>query len=198
MASLERLYNLPALEMTQSLVQDPHRRSKSNSDGKNFQAYPALARVASGLFGVFVIGASRRICCAGDVDYEFTIMSVSKPFLFALICGTIGLKEARAKLGANATGLSFNSLARIAANPLLPKEIQAQVDLGDITCGINDQLRSVMEKTTATSQQVQEALRVNTEAQLRALKIGLLFMAGLQLLAVIRPTSLRTTFQERS
>jgi hypothetical protein len=39
---------------------------------------------------------------------------------------------------------------------------------------------------------------VNTEARLRALKIGLLFMAGLPLLAVTRPTSSRTTFRERS
>ena len=202
MASLRRHYIstdlLPAPGMVQSLVQDTHRRSKSNSDSKNSQAYPALARVPSDLFGVCVVGTSGRTYGAGDMDYEFSIISVSKPFLFALICETIGLEEARAKLGANATGLPFNSLAKIAANPLLPKEIQAQVDLGDITCGSNDQLRSVMEKTTATSQQVQEALRVNTEAQLRALKIGLLFMAGLQLLAVIRPTSLRTTFQERS
>ena len=41
------------------------------------------------------------------------IMSVSKPFLFALVCETIGPEEARAKLGANATGLPFNSLAAI-------------------------------------------------------------------------------------
>src|ERR1700680_1437168 len=46
--------------------------------------------------------------------------------------------------GANATGLPFNSLAKIAANPLLPKEIQAQVDLGNITCVSNDQLRNVI------------------------------------------------------
>jgi len=43
----------------------------------------------------------------------------------------------------------------------------------------------VLENTTATPQQVQEAVRVNTEARLRALKIGLLIMAGLSLLAVI-------------
>jgi hypothetical protein len=151
MVSLERHYistgHLPAPEMVQSLVQDTHRRSKSNSDGKNSQAYPALARVPSELFGVCVVGTSGRIYGAGDVDYEFSIMSVSKPFLFALICETIGREEARAKLGANATGLPFNSLAKIAANPLLPKEIQAQVDLGNITCVSNEQLRSVMEKT---------------------------------------------------
>jgi glutaminase len=200
MASLERHYistgHLLAPEMMQSLVQDTHRRSKSNSDGKNSQAYPA--RVPSELFGVCVVGTSGRIYGAGDVDYEFSIMSVSKPFLFALICETIGPEEARAKLGANATGLPFNSLAKIAANPLLPKEIQAQVDLGNITCVSNDQLRSVIEKTTATPRQVQEALRAYTEARLRALKIiGLLFMAGLPLLAVIRPTSSRTSVRER-
>src|ERR1700688_2549239 len=202
MASLERHYistgHLPAPEMVQSLVQDTHRRSKSNSDGKNSQAYPALARVPSELFGICVVGTSGRIYVAGDVDYEFSIMSVSKPFLFALICETIGREEARAKLGANATGLPFNSLAKIAANPLLPKEIQAQVDLGNITCVSNDQLRSVIEKTTATPQQVQEALRAYTEARLRALKIiGLLFMAGLPLLAGMPPTSSRTSVRER-
>jgi hypothetical protein len=76
-------------------------------------------------------------------------------------------------------------LGNIAANPLLSKEIQTQVDLDNITFVSNDRLQSVMEKTTATPQQVQEAVRVNTEARLRALKIGLLIMAGLALLAVI-------------
>ncbi|SDN78111.1 glutaminase [Afipia sp. GAS231] len=144
MASLERHYisadHLLAPEMVQSLVQDTHRRSKSNNDGKNCRAYPAIARVPSGLLGVCVVETSGRICGAGDVDYEFSITSVSKPFLFALICETIGSKEARAKLSADATGLSFNSLAKIAANPLLPKEVRAQDDLGNITCGRNDQL----------------------------------------------------------
>jgi hypothetical protein len=81
--------------------------------------------------------------------------------------------------------LSTIVLAKIAENPLLPKEIQAQVDLDNITFVSNDRLQSVMENTTATPQQVQEAVRVNTEARLRALKIGLLIMAGLALLAVI-------------
>jgi len=40
-------------------------------------------------------------------------MSVSKPFVFALVCETIGPEQARDKLGANATGLAFNSLAAI-------------------------------------------------------------------------------------
>jgi predicted MFS family arabinose efflux permease len=81
--------------------------------------------------------------------------------------------------------LSTIVLSNIAANPVLPKEIQSQVDLDNITFVSNDRLRSAMENTTATPQQVQEAVRVNTESRLRALKIGLLLLAGLALLAVI-------------
>jgi predicted MFS family arabinose efflux permease len=81
--------------------------------------------------------------------------------------------------------LSAIVLGNIAANPLLPKEVRAQVDLDSITFVSNERLRSVMENTSAAPQQVEEAVRVNTEARLRALKIGLLLMAGLALLAVI-------------
>lgn len=81
--------------------------------------------------------------------------------------------------------LSTIALSRIAANPALPTELRNQVNLDNITFVSNERLRSVMENTTATPQQVQEAVRVNTEARLRALKIGLLIMAGLALLAVI-------------
>ncbi|MGE9007294.1 glutaminase A [Leptospira interrogans] len=116
-AQAERPYistgHLPEPEMVQELVSEAHRRFKSNTDGQNSQVYPALARIPSNLFGVCVVGTRGRVYAAGDTDYEFSIMSVSKPFVFALVCETIGPEEARAKLGANATGLAFNSLAAI-------------------------------------------------------------------------------------
>lgn len=105
--------HLPDAETVQSLVNEAQRRFQSNRDGANSQVYPALARVPSELFGVCVVGTTGLVYGAGEVDYEFSIMSVSKPFLFALVCETIGPEQARAKLGANATGLPFNSLAAI-------------------------------------------------------------------------------------
>jgi len=81
--------------------------------------------------------------------------------------------------------LSAAVLRGIAENPLLPTEIQSQVDLDNINFISNDRLQSVMERTTATPQQIAEAVRVNTEARLRALKIGLLIMAGLALITII-------------
>jgi glutaminase len=105
--------HLPVHEMVQKLVSDAHERFKSDTGGENSQVYPALARVPRDLFGICVVGTSGRVYGAGDIDHPFSIMSVSKPFVFALVCEAIGPEEARAKIGANATGLPFNSLAAI-------------------------------------------------------------------------------------
>lgn len=81
--------------------------------------------------------------------------------------------------------LSSTVLRSLAENPILPPAILSQVDLDSITFVSNDRLRTVMESTTATPPEVAEAVRINTEARLRALKIGLLIMAGLALLSII-------------
>ena len=81
--------------------------------------------------------------------------------------------------------LSAAVMRNIAENPLLPLAVQSQVDLDNITFVSNDRLKSVLEGTSATPAQIEEAVRVNTEARLRALKIGLLVLAGLALLSII-------------
>jgi len=109
--------HLPSPEQIQALVAEAHARFKSDTDGKNSQVYPALADVPSDLFGVCVVGTSGNVYAVGDTDHEFSIMSVSKPFVFALICEVIGAEQAREKLGANATGYAFNSVAGIERSP---------------------------------------------------------------------------------
>jgi MFS family permease len=81
--------------------------------------------------------------------------------------------------------LSAGILRAIAENPKLPPEIQSQVNLDGINFVSNDRLLTVMAGTTATTEQVEEAVRINTEERLRALKIGLLLMAGLALVTII-------------
>ena len=105
--------HLPSPDLVTALVAEAHARYKSNSEGENSQVYPALAAVPSGLFGVCVVGTSGKVYAAGDTDYAFSIMSVSKPFVFAMVCQSIGAAQAREKLGANSTGLPFNSLAAV-------------------------------------------------------------------------------------
>ena len=59
------------------------------------------------------LGPPATTYTAGDAEYEFSIQSVSKPFVFALVCQAIGEDEARTKLGVNSTGLPFNSVIAI-------------------------------------------------------------------------------------
>src|SRR5690606_14360925 len=54
---------------------------------------------------------------AGDAGHEFAIMSVSKPFVFALVCDAMGVQAVRERVGVNATGLPFDSLAAIERSP---------------------------------------------------------------------------------
>jgi glutaminase len=108
---------LPERDLVESLVREAHDRYRGNRDGAVSQAYPALASVPADLFGVCVVGASGATFAVGDADYEFTIMSVSKPFVFALVCELIGPDDARDRLGVNGTGLPFNSLYAIERSP---------------------------------------------------------------------------------
>jgi glutaminase len=102
--------HLPAPEVVKALVAEAYERYQSNSEGQNSQVYPALARVPSRLFGICVAATSGNVYAAGDADFEFTIMSVSKPFIFALVCEALGPEEVRERIGVNATGRAFNSL----------------------------------------------------------------------------------------
>ena len=105
--------HLPPHEEVARLVAQAYELYRPNEDGANSQVYPALARAPRNLFGVCVAGTGGETFAIGDAEHEFAIMSVSKPFVFALVCQAVGAGTARRKLGANATGLPFNSLAAV-------------------------------------------------------------------------------------
>ena len=108
---------LPPAETVAALVAEAHARFRSNREGANSDVYPALAAAPSDLFGLCVVGTNGSVYAAGDADVPFTIMSVSKPFVFALVCEAIGAEEAGRRIGVNATGLPFNALSAIERDP---------------------------------------------------------------------------------
>jgi len=81
--------------------------------------------------------------------------------------------------------LSAGVMRSLIENPYLPYEIQAQLDLDSINFVSNEQLLTIMERVEATPEQVAEAVRINSEMRLNALKIGLLLMAGLAALSIL-------------
>ncbi|MCZ7589796.1 MAG: glutaminase A [Gaiella sp.] len=104
---------LPSEQDVRALVDEAHRRYRPVDVGAVSDVYPALGRVSPALFGVCVAAVDGRLHAAGDAEIGFTIMSVAKPFTFALVCDVLGPDEVQRRVGVNATGLPFNSLEAI-------------------------------------------------------------------------------------
>jgi predicted MFS family arabinose efflux permease len=141
------------------------------------------------LFGLFLFGIGQ----GSLVTLVFNVLVTAAPKELAGDVGSVrGTTQNLASAVGTATAgalmvglLSAVALGAIAASPKLTPELQAQVNLDNINFISNDRLQEVLAGTTATPAQVAEAVRVNTEARLRALKIGLLFMAGLAFLTIL-------------
>ncbi len=108
---------LPDAETVQSWLDEAHARFAGNRDGEVSSVYPALERMPSDRFGIAVVATSGREYVAGDARDEFTIMSVSKPFVFALVCERLGADAVRDRVGVNSTGLPFNSVEAVERSP---------------------------------------------------------------------------------
>lgn len=104
---------LPRPEIIRTQLEIAHQRFAAIAEGANSDVYPALAAMPRDLFGICVAGVSGNVHTVGDAEHPFAIMSVSKPFVFALVCGVLGSQEVRERLGVNATGFPFNSVVAV-------------------------------------------------------------------------------------
>ena len=124
------------------------------------------------LFNVLVSGSPKEL--AGDVG---SVRGTTSNLAAAI--GT-------ALSGAVLVGLlSSFILSSLTSAPLLKADLTSQVDLdNNITFVSNDRLLATLERTTLSPEQVKEAVQINTDARLRALKIGLLLAAAMALIAI--------------
>lgn len=121
---------LPGDDEVRRLLEEAHRLAATNDEGVVADYIPALAKVSRRLFGACIVGVNGAVHEIGDVAHTFSIQSVSKPFVFALVCQAIGVEEARAKLGVDATGLPFNSVMAVELND--SRTMNAMVNAGAI------------------------------------------------------------------
>ena len=105
--------HLPGDEDVQALLVQAHRLFLDADDGQTSTVYPALAQAPPDLFGISVAGVDGGRSRVGDAQTSFPIMSVAKPFVFALLCDRLGPQEAHRLIGVDATGRPFNSLAPV-------------------------------------------------------------------------------------
>ena len=108
--------SLPSAGAVEAAVHDAWDRFRRIGDGELSSVYPALAAADPGLCGAAVVSTRGAVHAVGDADVEFTIMSVAKPFVFALVSEAVGLTKVRELVGVNATGLPFDSIRAVEAS----------------------------------------------------------------------------------
>jgi hypothetical protein len=72
----------------------------------------------------------------------------------------------------------------------IPHTLKSQVNLDNVNFVSDPHLAEVLEKTTATHEQVEAATRINQEARLHALKASFFILAGIALLAIFPASGL--------
>ncbi|PVE92277.1 MFS transporter [Microbacterium sp. TPD7012] len=124
------------------------------------------------VFNVLVTAAPAEL--AGDVGSlrgttQNLASAVGTALAGALLVSLLGLSIGRA----------------VVEHPDLPPALVAQVDMDNLNFVSNDDLRTALEATDATPEQVDAAVVVNEEARLGTLKLGLLLLAGISALAIL-------------
>lgn len=127
--------NIPSNEQIRTALDNAYAYAKTVQGGKNASYIPALAQVPSDLLAIAVVTVNGDLLTAGSADAPFAIESISKAFNLAYVMDLIGMKQLRAKIGADPTGEPFNSVMAIELhggkplNPLVNAGAMATVSL---------------------------------------------------------------------
>jgi glutaminase len=99
-----------------------HDRLATLTSGEVATYIPELGTADPSWFGIALSTLDGHVYEAGDVHREFTIQSVSKPFVYALALADRGLDEVLRRVGVEPSGEAFNSirLDRDTGRPLNP------------------------------------------------------------------------------
>ena len=125
----------PTKEQVQAAVNEAYEKFKSNTEGKNADYIPELAKVDPKFYGIAIVTADGQTVTAGDVNQPFSIQSISKVFSLALAMEELGPDKVFEKIGSEPTGRAFNSVEAVVdmpthtANPLVNAGAIATVSL---------------------------------------------------------------------
>lgn len=94
-------------------INEAYEECKAAEGGHNADYIPFLANIDPTLFGLSVTLLDGTTINAGDTEYKFGIESVSKVLTAILVLKQYGAQTLLEKIGADATGLPFNSIFAI-------------------------------------------------------------------------------------
>ncbi len=96
---------------------EAYAKFRNETAGKNADYIPILARADPNLFGIAIVSTENAAYSKGDVQYSFSIQSISKAFTLALAMNELGPEVVFEKIGSEATGRPFNSVEAVVDIP---------------------------------------------------------------------------------
>lgn len=108
--------DVPRAEIIEELLAEAFAHAEPHRRGEVADYIPTLAEADPDAFGLCVAGVDGGLHEIGDTRTLFSIQSISKAFVYALVCEEIGHDEIRDTVGVNNTGLPFNSVVAIELN----------------------------------------------------------------------------------
>ena len=117
-------------------IKDLHAKYKSLDDGSVANYIPELASANPDWFGISIVSVDGQTVETGDFEQQFTIQSVSKPFMFGLALEDHGREQVLSKIGVQPIGEAFNSItldetSNRPFNPMINAGAIAAADLVD-------------------------------------------------------------------
>lgn len=111
-----------------------------DASAKNADYIPELARVSPDTFAIAFATIDGKIYAAGDDRFEFTIQSISKPFIYAMAIEQRGLDEVMERIGVEPSGEAFNELSLEAGSkrPLNPMINAGAITAHSVICEPDD------------------------------------------------------------
>ena len=108
--------SLPGWETVEAMCKAAYERYLDVETGEVADYIPVLAKSDPSLFGLSVSEIAGPVHDVGSSHHAFSIQSVSKAFVYALVCEEYGHDFVKNRVGVNNTGLPFNSVMALELN----------------------------------------------------------------------------------
>jgi glutaminase len=133
----------------EACLQRVHRALLDDTSGAVAGYIPELATVDPEPFGIAVATVDGHVHGVGDDDAEFTIQSISKPFVYGLALDDHGVERVLERVGVEPSGEAFNSIVMDERNN---RPMNPMVNAGAIACaamvrgdGLDERRRRVLD-----------------------------------------------------
>jgi len=103
----------PNRTQVETVVREAYDKFRSDTSGKNADYIPFLAQVDSRMFGIAVVSTDNQAFSIGEVNYSFSIQSISKVYTLALAMEELGADRVFERIGSEPTGRAFNSVPAV-------------------------------------------------------------------------------------